>query len=116
LYTIAVNHLRSVGRKRITHRRGTTSPYDDAIAVERPSAHYDLPDEVMMRREADRAVQDALGHLKPKYREAFVLFEISGLSVSETAEVLELPENTVKTRLRRARQMLADILTKEGWP
>ncbi len=41
--------------------------------------------------------------LKPDLREAFILYEIEGLTGVEIAELLEIPEGTVHSRLRRAR-------------
>lgn len=51
-------------------------------------------------------VQDALGRLTVGDREAVVLHYLEGLSVGQTARVLEIPEGTVKSRLFRARQMM----------
>lgn len=46
--------------------------------------------------------------LKPKYREVIVLYYYEDLSVKEIAELLSCSENTVKTRLSRARQQLKE--------
>jgi RNA polymerase sigma-70 factor (ECF subfamily) len=47
-----------------------------------------------------------LAGLPPLYREVFLLREVEGLSVRDTAEALGVPEGTVKVRLHRARQEL----------
>lgn len=116
IYTIAVNHLRTVARRRVGRRRDQTSSYDDGISGEYTELRYESPSVAVMRKEAEEAVNEAIGKLKPKYREAFVLFEISELPIAEIADILGVPENTVKTRLRRARAALAAMLSKEGWP
>lgn len=55
--------------------------------------------------------------LAPAYRNPLYLFYYEDYSIREIAQVMELEEGTVKTRLRRGRQMLKDRLlfgTKEG--
>lgn len=49
---------------------------------------------------------DALDRLEEGLRETFLLHEVEGLSVRETAEIMEVPEGTVKSRLARAREQL----------
>lgn len=53
------------------------------------------------------------GKLNKAEREAFLLFELSGLSLEAIAEIEEANINTVKTRLRRAREKLKKWLEKE---
>ena len=55
----------------------------------------------------------ALDHLDAKYRIPLLLFHLEGFSVKETAAILRLPQNTVKSRLARARQRLNDLLTQQ---
>jgi RNA polymerase sigma-70 factor, ECF subfamily len=63
------------------------------------------------QRVADRLdIIAALQQLSPGQRAAVVLVHIEGLSVAEAAEVLELPEGTVKSRCSRARAQLAAML------
>lgn len=62
-------------------------------------------------RATDRMdVMAALQLLSPGQRAAVVLVHIEGMSVAEAADVLELPEGTVKSRCSRARAQLAEIL------
>ena len=58
-----------------------------------------------------RAVQQAVLSLKPEYRAVIVLYHYSGCSYQDAAEVLDLPEKTVKSRLFTARQLLKQMLT-----
>jgi RNA polymerase sigma-70 factor (ECF subfamily) len=55
-------------------------------------------------------LEDAIDALPEHYRTAFVLRAVEELSVAETAEVLEVSEETVKTRLHRARIALQESL------
>ena len=61
--------------------------------------------------ESDLSVRNALDHLDSNDREVLLLREFEQLSYAEIAEVLELPLNTVRSRLFRARSALRELLT-----
>ncbi len=61
----------------------------------------------------DLALAAALDQMDPKYRIPLLLFHLEGFSVKEVAAILRLPQNTVKSRLARARQKLNDLLTQQ---
>jgi RNA polymerase sigma-70 factor (ECF subfamily) len=74
------------------------------------------------RVELREALVKALGSLAQHYREAFVLRDIHELSISQTSGLLGISPGAVKSRLRRARLMLRDMLApglgqdgKLGW-
>ena len=109
LYTIALNHLRTVVRQRNRRRGLRLVPLDeeaDAAAVrgEQPAA-------ALEREAGERLAQRALDGLPPLYREVFLLREVEGLGVRDAAEALGVPEGTVKVRLHRAKQELARRLS-----
>ncbi len=56
------------------------------------------------------ALSDAIDSLPQDLRESFVLIEVFGLSYSETAEVLSVPQGTLKSRMHRARGLLMEAL------
>jgi RNA polymerase sigma-70 factor (ECF subfamily) len=58
-------------------------------------------------------IEGAVAALPDSFRTVFVLREVEGLSVEETAEVLAIPAATVKTRLLRARRKLQDLLAPD---
>lgn len=62
-----------------------------------------LPDTQVLRQELSRVLQKAIGELPDLYRMVIVLRDIEELSTVETAEVLEVSAEVVKTRLHRAR-------------
>lgn len=70
-----------------------------------------LPEEDLLSVEARQHLDQAIGKLSPLLRVVFVLRDIEGLTVRETAEALNLTETAVKTRLLRARLRLRDDLT-----
>jgi len=71
----------------------------------------DLPSDVVEQTEVRQAIWKALDELPDIYREVFVLRDVQHLDVAETAQVLEISEPAVKTRLHRARLMMRESLT-----
>jgi len=65
-----------------------------------------------VRNEAIAALEREISELPDEYRIPIVLKEIAGLSVLETAEVLDMKEATVKTRLHRGRLALYNALSR----
>jgi RNA polymerase sigma-70 factor (ECF subfamily) len=72
-----------------------------------------LPDaEMLLDQKRRRELLDyVLGTLTQNLRTTFVLFELEGLSVPEIAEVLQIPNGTVASRLRRAREQFGAALS-----
>jgi len=108
LYTIALNHLRSLRRRRLFRSRDETLPVVEAVL---PAPEALGPEATAEARETRRLVDAALARLTRVQQKVFVLRQIQGLSTMETAELMDLPANTVKTHLRRARQRIAAALT-----
>jgi len=71
------------------------------------------PELSLERRQLGRAIAEAADLLPDDQRAALVLAEIHGLSILEIAGVLEIPENTAKTRLFRAREKMRESLKSE---
>jgi RNA polymerase sigma-70 factor (ECF subfamily) len=64
------------------------------------------------KHEIQRLLDDALAKLDHKHRLVFLLRDIEGMSVKETAEALGLSEANTKVRLLRARLQLREQLTR----
>lgn len=64
--------------------------------------------------EADNDVFDALNELEEKYRLPIVLHHVSGYTTREVAQIMRIPEGTVKYRLVQGREKLHIILNKKG--
>lgn len=64
----------------------------------------DRPDQLAETREAHQHIEAAIQKLPQRFREAFLLCEIQGLSYEDAAAILNCPVKTVSTRLFRARQ------------
>jgi RNA polymerase sigma-70 factor, ECF subfamily len=71
------------------------------------------PDAELARTQVRRLLENAVALLPSDFRLVFVLREIEGLSVEETAEALGVVPATVKTRHLRARRRLQESLAPE---
>ncbi len=69
------------------------------------------PEELVESRETQRLLDEALARLDEKHRLVFLLRDVEGFSVKETAAALGLSEANVKVRLLRARLQLREDLT-----
>jgi RNA polymerase sigma-70 factor (ECF subfamily) len=67
------------------------------------------------RQDLSRALEEALGRLRPEYRELVVLRYHEDLGYDEIAEITGLPLGTIKSWLHRARAEMAEILADRGW-
>ncbi len=70
-----------------------------------------LPEDELLSGEGKGLLDQAIKSLPESMRMVFVLRDIEGLSIRETAEVLSLTETNVKTRLLRARMFLREQLS-----
>lgn len=66
----------------------------------------------ILNRELGHVMENALQRLPETYREVFTLRELTGLSVWETAEILNISQTNVKARLSRAKNMLKAEIEK----
>src|SRR5437660_12556433 len=74
------------------------------------------PEKSMAQREIQRVVEQAIDELPEGFRLVFITRVIEGMNVEETAEILGLKPETVKSRLHRARTMLRDNVEKKIGP
>lgn len=84
-----------------------------ALDTEIVAASPDTPETERRRSELGRALEAAAQELSADQREVFVLAEFHDLDMREIASVVGVPENTVKTRLFRARAHLKKLLQGE---
>ena len=93
----------------------TTEPGEDFDSIPHPEYIADWkesPERLVERNETRQLLDDALAQLDEKHRLVFVLRDVEGLSVRETADALGLREGNVKVRLLRARLQLREQLTR----
>ncbi len=116
---VATNAALKILRK----KRGHTAAFVSSFATEEQYRDLTLPEfiapwsktaeEIAEQAEVREELDRALESLEDRYRLVFILRDIEGLSVKETAETLQLSESNVKVRLLRARLALREKLTKK---
>lgn len=110
IYRIAFNHAVNT-KARARFRR----PHVDASVLAEVATAAPGPDASLDAARRDRAVSDCVASLPEVYQAALRLYYWMGASVAEIADVLELPENTVKSYLHRSRQLLDGMLKEKGY-
>jgi RNA polymerase sigma-70 factor (ECF subfamily) len=105
---VARDHRRS-RRRKDPKQHGLTpiAPDEEIVDVEQKS-----PVESAERSAAARLIRDLLQELEETKREVFILADLEQMTAPEIAEVLEIPLNTVYSRLRRARSDFESALTR----
>ena len=118
LTRIVINE--ALGRARAARRRrahvddGSVAFLDDyREKLMRGSSSGTAPDAEFARAQLRSLLEQAIGALPPDFRLVFVMREIEGLSVDETAQSLGLVPATVKTRHLRARRRLQQSLAPD---
>lgn len=114
LYRIAMNLAIDHTRKR---KRHATTGFDEAIAARDEDGdiaqvhHEDSPSKVLERKQLYDQIMDAMEKLPEDQRQVILLRELEGLSYKEIADVMEIPEGTVMSRLFYARKKLQKMLS-----
>lgn len=119
LYKIAVNFCREEARK----RKGSRSlsfdlvwnrDAEDSPRWESSAQRHDNPERQLQQTELSDILQKALLELSEEQREIVIMKEYEGLKFREIAEVLNLSENTVKSRMYYGLDGLKKILEKQN--
>lgn len=98
-WRLAIDRQRSVGRR---DRRE-----QESVAFGPPAS---LVEQTAVSREFQQRLERALDDLSEDLRRVVILAAIEGYDMRETAGLLEIPEGTVRSRLHRARKLLAEKL------
>ena len=111
----------ALGRLRRRRSAGEIVPLEEARTeaeiIQFPlSVPNDDPERTMAQREILRLVEQAIDELPDVYRLVFVTRVVEGMSIEETADLVGIKPETVKTRLHRARQLVRDHLDKQIGP
>ncbi len=103
-----INRLKYLKRR----GRGRSDEYEEVgeDALSGALGAAPLPDAALESARERARVQWAISQLEPDARMLVALRDIEGMSYEEIIEITELPEGTVKSRLHRAREKLADLL------
>lgn len=104
LYKIAVNESLNFLNRRRNYER-----FDEEVHSREKPQEESFPD-----HEIDKKIDNALLELKPDYRIVVVLNHFQDLSYKEIGFILNVHENTVKSRLFSARKKLKSLLVRKG--
>lgn len=105
VYRMARNAAVDAGREATRQRARLKVVREEAPRGGTPSAESPL-----LKEERQREVLAAIGGLPPLYREPFVLRHMNGWNYQQIAEAMEMPVDSIETRLVRARRLLRDAL------
>ena len=100
--------------RRTRQDRSTDSIEGQLPVLEEKLTATARPDGLVAGREAREQLQSALQRLSPELRETLILRDLEELEYREIADILKIPEGTVKSRLNRARAELARALRKDS--
>ena len=109
LYAVTLRVARD-HQKRRRRRSGLRQRFPDRPQGPPPPA----PSTAAEQAQHGRLLRACIGELAEKYREPFVLYELEGLDGDAIARLLDIPKNTVWTRLRKARALLRQRLVRRG--
>jgi RNA polymerase sigma-70 factor (ECF subfamily) len=106
---LLIDHYRRTRQERVT------DPIEEQLVVleEKGATASERPDHALAGREASQILQAALRKLSPDLREAVILRDLQEMEYREIAEVLGIPEGTVKSRINRGRAELTRLLRKQ---
>ena len=112
---LLVDHFRRTKGQRITDSMDAGwEESEGRTGAERLGMHLEdkgrNPHQQAMQRELETMVQQALTRVSPELREAVILRDLQDMDYKEIAQVLRVPEGTVKSRISRGRAELARLL------
>ena len=114
LYRIATNEALMLIRRRKSNINLEDMQAEDSEEVPLPETFVDwsiLPEKELISSESQHAIEAAIKKLPEPLRIVFILRDVEDLSIRETAEIMNLTEANVKTRLLRARMALREQLS-----
>jgi RNA polymerase sigma-70 factor, ECF subfamily len=109
IYRITFNHAVNV-KERARFR----SPHVEDTILHRLAASAPGPEKQIQADQRDKALEECIQTLPELYQSALRQYYWFGSGVGEIAELLGVPENTVKSYLHRARKLLHGMLTERG--
>jgi RNA polymerase sigma-70 factor, ECF subfamily len=106
---LLIDHYRRTRQERVTDSIEEQLP----MLEEAGGTASVRPDHALAGREASEILQATLQKLSPDLREAVILRDLQEMEYREIADVLGIPEGTVKSRINRGRAELARLLRKQ---
>ena len=113
LYRIGINTAKNflaTSGKRLVIQADVANDEGDILDVTEQVADYHTPEAEMVNREILETVEAAVSRLPEDLRKAITLREMEGLSYEEIAQIMDCPIGTVRSRIFRAREVIAKDL------
>jgi RNA polymerase sigma-70 factor (ECF subfamily) len=107
LYRTALFLTSKLHRDRRRHPQQSLSEYDE------PGEQFANPETLLEQRRARARLDEILGQLPEDLRAVFLLYELESFSQGEIASTLGIPQGTVSSRLRRAREYFAELMQRQ---
>ncbi|HDX9590688.1 TPA: sigma-70 family RNA polymerase sigma factor [Bacillus pseudomycoides] len=101
LWRIAINHCKDYIKSWYNKKVIVTENESTYTGVQKESV-----EQTVIQNDEDHRLASAVMNLPIKYREVIYLFYFEELSIKDIAMVIEVKENTIKTRLKRAKELL----------
>lgn len=105
LWRIAINHCKDFLKS--WYNRNVIPTDDHSVA---DSAKKEMVEQTVIQKDEDALLAFAVMNLPIKYREVILLYYYEELAIKEISIILDVKENTIKTRLRKAKALLKESL------
>ena len=108
-YNLCVDHLRKQKRQATVPLETEDADGDTKVIELRSTAPG--PEEAVEKAEDKRRIMEAVNRLPDKYRAVLLMYCLEDMKYDEIAQALDISQGTVKSRLSRARRMVAEIIS-----
>ena len=111
---LLVDHLRKGKYDRVTDSlEATSGGQENGLTLgEQLEDQSVSPEQHVQSQQVQKMVHEGLQKLSPELREALILRDLQDMDYKEIAQVLKIPEGTVKSRINRGRTELARLLQR----
>ena len=110
IYRVTINRSKDVLRSSLVKRVIVNNSLFSFLSSTEPS-----PETTSIIRDEHELLSDSVLSLPIKYREVVLLYYYENLSVQEISQLLNMNQNTIKTRLKRSREILKNLLEGSDW-
>jgi RNA polymerase sigma-70 factor, ECF subfamily len=110
-WLLAIARFKALSNLRRGKQKEAELPDEIATAIEDPA---DNPGDVLQKKDRSAVLRQCLNALSAEHREIIDLVYYHEKPVAEVAEIVGIPEGTVKTRMFYARRKLGELLQAQG--
>lgn len=102
-------------RSRLVKTESLEERQENNMHIPEDRTGQESPEQILLREEQIFEVQALIAALPEEYRMPIYLFYSAEMKIGEIAEILHIPEGTVKTHLRKAKQLIKKELEDKGY-